>query len=224
MSKSRELSTKKTLLENAYSRLGGGSYVAFVDESYVIPEISNENASFYILTAYIAPVRLHSAVRDDLVAIVDDEYWHTTEAHVAGKGELIHDLCRYISEGGDDEAILIALKAPISDSVDGDEEARKACFASLLGELHSGARVPRTQLVVVEERRHQGQRAADVKAVKDIRATGAIGQIVVHFTSPSVERLLWVPDIVSFAQNHKERGVPSGYAAHLDGYIEVIPA
>ncbi|GAB2550514.1 hypothetical protein GCM10027033_03980 [Leucobacter ruminantium] len=42
------------------------------------------------------------------------------------------------------------------------------------------------------------------------------------FTSPAVETLLWVPDIVSFAQNHKERGSNIGYVAPLEPLLRII--
>ena len=45
----------------------------------------------------------------------------------------------------------------------------------------------------------------------------------VTFTSPSVEPLLWVPDIVAFAQSHLERGSDAGYAVPLAPLLRVVP-
>ena len=50
-----------------------------------------------------------------------------------------------------------------------------------------------------------------------------IGQMQVTFTLPSVEPLLWVPDIVAFAQSHLERGSDAGYAVPLAPLLRVVP-
>lgn len=224
MTPSRMDETRRRLLGSAYERLKDDSFVAFVDESYVVPENAHGSKTFYIATAYVAPVGIHEDVRADLAHIVDGDYWHTTEAHTAGNSEKIHELCAYISEAGPDEGFLLAIKSPMGEGGEADEEARVACLTALLSQLHSGTMVPRPALVVIEERRHQGQRAKDAKTIKAIRRDGLIGNMVVVFTSPSIESLLWVPDIVSFAQNHRERGIDTNYAEKLIPLLHVIPA
>ena len=57
-----------------------------------------------------------------------------------------------------------------------------------------------------------------------MRQAQVIGQMQVTSTSPSVEPLLWVPDIVSFAQNHRERGIDTRYSEKLEPLLRVIPA
>lgn len=56
-----------------------------------------------------------------------------------------------------------------------------------------------------------------------MRQAQVIGQMQVTFTSPSVEPLLWVPDIVAFAQSHLERGSDAGYAVPLAPLLRVVP-
>lgn len=214
--------TRLKLLQDAYQRLNEDSCVAFIDESYVIPENAHGDRTFYIATAYVAPVRLHEPVRRDLSQIVGRDYWHTSEAHLGGATETIHELCRYLAEAEEGEGFLLAIKTPIADVAGADELAREACLTSLLVTLHLGELVPHPALVVAEERRHQGQRARDLRTIKNIRRTGLIGQTQVIFTSPSVERLLWVPDIVSFAQSHYERGSSTGYVAPLQSLLRII--
>ena len=211
--------TRQRLLSDSYRRLQPDAHVAFVDESYVVPEIAHGARTFYIATAYVSPVRLHQAVRDDLGSIIGGSYWHTSEAHAAGDAETIHELCRYLAAAEDDEAFLLAVQSPIEDAPGSDELAREACLTALLGNLHEGQLTPRPSLVVAEERRHQGQRARDLRTVKMMRQAQLIGQMQVTFTSPSVEHLLWVPDIVAFAQSHHERGSDAAYVAPLEpGY------
>ena len=216
--------TRRRLLSSAYERLKDDSFVAFVDESYVVPENARGAKTFYIATAYVAPVGVHEGVRSDLAHIVDGTYWHTTEAHAAGDSEKIHELCAYISEAGPDEGFLLAIKSPVDEGNDADEDARVACLTALLSQLHLGTLVPRPALVVAEERKHQGQRAKDMRTVKAIRRDGLIGNMQVMFTSPSIESLLWVPDIVSFAQNHRERGIDTKYSEKLEPLLRMIPA
>ena len=215
--------TRRRLLSESYRRLRPDAHVAFVDESYVVPEVAHGAHTFYIATAYVSPVRLHQPVRDDLGSIVGGSYWHTSEAHAAGDAETIHELCRYLAAAEEDEAFLLAVQSPIEDAPGGDELAREACLTALLGNLHEGQLTPRPSLVVAEERRHQGQRARDLRTIKTMRQAQVIGQMQVTFTSPSVEPLLWVPDIVAFAQSHLERGSDAGYAVPLAPLLRVVP-
>jgi len=215
--------TRRRLLSDAYRRLRPEAHVAFVDESYVVPDVAHGARTFYIATAYVSPVRLHQPVRDDLGAIVDGSYWHTSEAHAAGRTATIHELCEYLAGAEDDEAFLLAVQSPIEDAPSGDELAREACLTALLASLHEGQLTPRPSLVVAEERRHQGQRARDLRTIKSMRQAQLIGQMQVMFTSPAVESLLWVPDIVAFAQSHHERGSNAGYVSPLEPLLRVVP-
>lgn len=214
--------TRLRLLQDAYRRLGADTHVAFVDESYVVPEVAHGGRTFYIATAYVSPVRLHEPVRRDLFEIVGGTYWHTNEAHGSGKARKIRELCEYLAEAEADESFLLAVKSPIEVMADGDERAREVCLTALLEALHRGDVSQRPSLVIAEERHHQRQRARDQRTVRSARRAQRIGQTQVLFTSPAVETLLWVPDIVSFAQNHKERGSNIGYVAPLEPLLRII--
>lgn len=149
-------------------------------------------------------------------------YWHTNEAHASGQAHKIREFCEYLAESDEREALLLAVKSPIEDVKGSDEFAREACLETLLEAMHRGTTSPRPALIIAEERRHQGQRARDQRTVKNLRRTGAIGQTQVLFTSPSAETLLWVPDIVAFAQSHKERGSNAGYVEPLEQLLSII--
>ena len=56
-----------------------------------------------------------------------------------------------------------------------------------------------------------------------ILVPGRSASTILTFTSPSVEPLLWVPDIVAFAQSHLERGSDAGYAVPLAPLLRVVP-
>lgn len=223
MAQSRTNETQRLIVESAYKRLKDDAFVAFVDESYVAPENAHGSKTFYIATAYVAQVKVHAGVRSDRNVIVGGTYWHTSESHAAGDSAKIQELCKYISDAGESEAFLLAIKTPIANVANTDEKAREECLTALLSQLHLGQLVPRPQLVVAEERRHGGQRNADERTIKAIRRQNLIGTMRVLFTSSSVESLLWVPDIVSFAQNHSERGIDTGYVEELEEMLHIIP-
>ena len=215
------LDIKAQLLARAYASCKSGQ-VAFIDESYVIPKHAG-TVSFYYAAAYVAPKSMHATIRQDLIDLVGGTYWHSTEAHrVEDRRPIIHDLCAYVGRGDDSEYVLLAVRSPIAeDDMDG-ESARALCLNALLGALHSRG----VSLAVVEERRHVKQRNRDESIVRDLRRAGEIGGMQVHFTTPSIEPLLWVPDVVAFAKSQDTRGNAFGYiegCAHKLFMLEVDP-
>jgi len=213
------IDTKRQLLARAYASCKS-THVAFIDESYVIPKHADA-VSFYYAAAYVAPMSAHADIRAELVDIVGGTYWHSTEAHQdEDRRPVIHELCAYVGAGDDSEYVVLAVRSPIDvDDKDG-EVARALCLNALLSDLYSRG----VALSVVEERRHTKQRNRDEIIVKDLRRANGIGRMQVHFTTPSIEPLLWVPDVVAFAQSHETRGNDFGYikgCAHKLFMLEV---
>lgn len=191
---------KRTQLQNAYAN-NRGAAVAFIDESYLGPsfDVQTPVTAFYLMTAYVIPVDLIEPMRGDLPEVVDANYWHSTNEHRDEAGrERIREFTRYVGEG--DEAVVVALQRPIEPTDTNGETARRACWQALLPALASGEHCDPISLAIFEERKYQSQRNADEMSVKQLRRDGLIPRTMqVLATSPSYERLLWLPDVVSFA-------------------------
>ncbi len=100
------------------------------------------------------------------------------------------------------ETCIIAFRVPVdADDHDG-EVARRACYRGLAVALTgggAGAWSP-VELLVLEERNQNNFRNKDRKNHKELIAEKRIPQPTrLLQTSPGVERLLWLPDLVSSA-------------------------
>lgn len=217
------------MLDRAYAE-NKQSHVAFIDESYLSPSLQlgqfkgNIADTFYVTTAYLVPCSKHEDIRADLASIVGGYFWHTTQAHQKGDHEQIEKLCTYIAEGGfADEHMIVSVKRPVDPS-DGDAEiARAECLGSLLAVFEKGTLAPAVSLMVYEERKYQKQRNADERLIKSLRADRTIARNTrVFAASPSYERLLWLPDIVAFAEYHRQTNSQFRYGDPFADQIRYI--
>lgn len=211
--------TKQMIVANAYLN-DGGEAVAFIDESYLAPsfEIASKSSPFYLMTAYVIPRADLASMRSDLEEDFGS-FWHSTQEHRSGEGrERIRAFATYV--GGGDEAIIVSLLCPV-DEADGDAEgARAKCFSELLSALSSGEHCPRVTLAVFEERKFMNQRAADGATVKAAYRDGVIPRgFRVLPTSPSIEPLLWLPDVVSFALYQRQARTGFDYANAFEARV-----
>lgn len=213
---------RELLLSQAYAN-NTGDVVAFIDESYLAPSFGFPGATtFYLAAAYVIPIEDLDTIRSDLPGVVDSTFWHSTEAHQSEVGrERIAHLISYIAEG--DETIIVAAKNPI-DASDGDGEiARQQCLTELLSVLSSGLVCDPVSLAILEERKFGSQKAADQKTITLARAGGHIDRHMrVLPTSPSAERLLWLPDVVAFALYRQWAGAQGDYVGPISDRVRLI--
>lgn len=191
-------------LSEAY-RNNAGTHVAFVDESYLAPGFAGgaQTSPFYVMTAYVIPVPDLDIMRRDIIDISGRRFWHSTQAHQSRDGrEKLRELTRYIGEGT--EPLVVSVLLETFGALFDAENAREACFCRLLDSLARGEHCAPVSLVVFEERKHQTDRNFDARIVSRARAQGLVPRSMhVMPMSPSVEPLLWLPDVVSFAVNHQ---------------------
>jgi len=211
--------TQQGILATAYKN-DGGDAVAYIDESYLAPsfDIKSKSQPFYLMTAYVVPKSDLDTMRDDL-SNEFGSFWHSTQEHQSEEGRArIGAFASYVAEGR--EAIIVSLLCPVDES-DGDaEKARAECFSALLNALASGEHCGRVTLAVFEERKYQNQRSADLATVKAAIRDKVIPRgLRVLPTSPSVECLLWLPDLVSFALYQRQAQTGFDYAS---GFSERI--
>lgn len=188
------------MVEEAYRRCRGP--VAYLDESYQVSDpVVAPAETFYIFTAVIVAFEQMSELREGLGDIAHSGRWHTTEALLSDSGRAkTRDMLKFLGHGP--ETCVIAFRVPVdADDHDG-EAARRACYRGLAVALTgggAGAWSP-VELLVLEERNQNNFRNKDRKNHKELIAEKRIPQPTrLLQTSPGVERLLWLPDLVSSA-------------------------
>lgn len=216
-----EKDTRQRLLDKAYAENTGG-LVAYIDESYQAPSFGFPTTPFYVATAYLIPVSDLDLIRSDLPHVTESTYWHSTQSHQTADGqERIRNLIKYISEGS--ETIIVAVKNPIPPDDPDGERARRECLTELLSALSTGQFCEPVVLAILEERKLGAQRNADARTVTLARNSGRIARNMRALTtSPSVERLLWLPDVVSFALYRQNAGHHDDYAKPLARHVRII--
>lgn len=193
-------SAKGDLVANAYARTKGP--IAFLDESYQAPDpVITHDTTFYIFTAVIVQQEEMDELRDGLVTIAEDTWWHTTDALLEEEGRLkTRDMLEFLAEGY--EACVIAHQVPVGPADHNAEVARRACYRGLAIELAAGAegKWDPVELLVLEERNQMNFRNKDRKNHSELVSAGAVPRNTrLLQTSPKFERLLWLPDLVSSA-------------------------
>lgn len=192
--------TMRDTLAEAYTRTRGP--VAYLDESYQAPDpvITTAN-TFYIFTAVVVHHEDMDELRKGLEDIAGGRYWHTRDALAATKGrQQTEDMLGFLADGS--EACVIAHRVPV-DATDHDaEQARRACYRGMAMELARGAegKWDPVELLVLEQRNQKNFRNKDRKNHSELVAEAKIPRHTRQIqVSPSLERLLWLPDVVSMA-------------------------
>lgn len=185
------------LLAKAYQRAPGG-YIAFLDESF---ELQADRPTFYLMSAVVTHRDQLDPLRNGLLNLVGDRYWHTTESLLTGDGrQQAVEVAQYLGDENGTEVCIVSCRMPLGDG--GGDAARSACFGQLAASLCTGAHplASEVHLMVLEQRETQHERSFDTKIVKDLRAEKVIcRQCQLKQASPRDEKLLWLPDLVSSA-------------------------
>jgi hypothetical protein len=190
----------RAIVEDAYRRSRGP--VAFLDESYQVPDPNIAPAeTFYIFTAVIVTFDQMDELREGLAEIAESTWWHTTQALLEDDGRTkTREMLEFLAEGH--ETCIIAFQVPVDGQDHDGEAARRACYRGLAIELAAGranAWAP-VDLFVLEERNQNNFRTKDKLNHKELISEKQIPQPTrLLQTSPAVERLLWLPDLVSSA-------------------------
>lgn len=191
------------MLGDAYTQ-NKGKPVAYVDETYRARSDKPGETPFYLFTAVIVAAADRPGLTADLRNIVGGGYWHTTEQLKDDRNHpKVLELCQYLGEGS--EPCVIACKME-DEHGDGDaEEMRRSCMITLLGALWSGGDGwPAVELTILERRSETKQVSADQHTMTLARSQEVVGRFArLVQVSPSLEPLLWLPDLVSSATRQK---------------------
>jgi hypothetical protein len=186
------------------------------DSGYVVP--------FYAVTAFVVPAKDQENIRRDLLEIVGAPYWHSTNANQSEEGRAkLEELAAYIAEGT--EPIIISSQMPVDADDVGSERARAACLTTLTASLHQGNHCDPVRLFVLERRQDLKRRNRDSYTFTQARKSGTLSESTQTLqVSPTHERLLWLPDIVSYAYYRKIGAGQPGLFSHVENMVTHISA
>jgi hypothetical protein len=195
-----KLNGAQSIVADAYCRTRGP--VAYLDESYqTVNPVVAPAETFYIFTAVVVHHDQMTELREGLGQIAESTWWHTTESllHEDGRGKT-KDMLEFLAEGP--ETCMIAFRVPVGETDHDGEEARRVCYRGLAIELAAGrsnAWDP-VDLFVLEERSQNNLRSRDKRNHNELINEKQVPRNTrLLQTSPSAERLLWLPDLVSSA-------------------------
>ncbi|MFV8233961.1 hypothetical protein [Mycolicibacterium fortuitum] len=185
------------VLEKAYANTAGA--VAYLDETFHHGE--SGAARFYVFTAVVVERTEMSLLRDELRAIADGTFWHTTDELLTEDGrKKASAMLQFLGEG--EEVCVIAHHSRVDDADEDLEDARRACLQGVASTLSTGAAplAGPIDLMVLEERNPKNRSNLDRKNIAAMRAGGLIHRSMqAVLTLPRYEHLLWLPDVVSSA-------------------------
>ncbi|MGL5928848.1 MAG: hypothetical protein ACRCY8_07935 [Dermatophilaceae bacterium] len=208
------------VVQQHYQRNGEGP-VAFVDETY---SAQPGHANFYVMSAVVVRAKERDGLREDLDNLVEEGYWHTSEALRTADGQ---DRTLRLLGCLDEtyEACVIIHKTTVHTGDTDGESARQECLGRLLEALFradSGTHDP-VRLVVMEERRERRQNNNDRRTRAQLISSGRIdGTLRLLSVSPGADHLLWLPDLVCSAYRQKLLGRSSELLAQVELLTTVV--
>lgn len=190
----------RDMLKDAYARTRGP--VAYLDESYQAPDpVVSPGKTFYIFTAVVVHPEDMDELRKGLETIAGGTWWHTNKALLATEGrQKTRHMLEFLADGS--EACVIAHQVPVEASDHDAEQARRACYRGMAVELAHGSegKWDPVELLVLEERNQKNFRNKDRKNHSELVTEAKVPRQTRQLQiSPSFERLLWLPDVVSMA-------------------------
>jgi hypothetical protein len=195
--------------------------VAYLDESYRGP--AEPGRRFYILTAVVVEASERDDLRDGIVEIAGDDYWHTTDQIRSQAGmKRAMEMLDFLNQG--EEVCVVSIARSI-DANDRDlESARRESLNALLPSLAGGSnrRAP-VRLAMLEQRGGDTQRKNDSHTRTLLTQRGALDRnFRMMQTSPRHEHLLWLPDLVCSSVRRTFVQQRSDMLEHIEQSIEYL--
>jgi len=207
-----EVVALKKQLDHAYSR--NRLPVAFIDESY---QSEREGRPFYLTSASIVNPELIIECRASCFELAEGSWWHTTVAFQDGKRKSIAGFLNHLKITDIENFSCIQLDIKDNDL----EHARRECLLQLSKKLEEFG----CGLLVIERRQNQSARRSDTAVFS---AAASHGYISKHLrliqSTPSIEKLLWLPDVLSWSLRRHLAVNDSSWISMLDGDLTIIDA
>ena len=184
----RTLESGRRLLESYYKQQRRP--VAFIDESFRGSE-RPADFPFYLLSAVLVDWSALSNIRAGFIEFVGSDYWHTSQANKNKQYGIIEKFADHVATNS--SGALVALQLDLSS--DNMEIARREAMLQLAEQLsYSGC-----NLAVYEQRNTRGRNSSDASVFNRARKSQVLsGAITLVGSRPSIEPLLWAPDLLSW--------------------------
>lgn len=190
----RELELKAEALQEIYLR--GSGPVAFLDETYGT-SADAEQQPFYLLTAVMVDRDKLDAHRSTLHAFESKPgFFHATEQFRENPDRITHFL-KHINASPVDSVVTVQTQIKGNDK----DQARDDCLVRMAYELSKGGSPVQSFIVEsLNQRSDPFRNHYDQVTVAGAKERGLLHrEMAVHHASPYEERLLWLPDVVSWA-------------------------
>lgn len=212
---------EKQALEIAY-RQNGDQPIAYLDETYNISPQHDE--IYYVMTAVVVEADQRNFLRDGLRSIAESSYWHTSEKARTEEGrKQVIEMLEYLAFPEGKERVIVSCQMSIAPEDSNGEKARRKTLTRLLEFLNSGgACCGKVNYCVLERRFARWMQNADASTLKIARQAGKVdGEARLAQFSPSVEVLLWLPDLVASAYRWNILG-NSAYFKIIEDMTEIL--
>ena len=190
----RDLVLSSEELDHFYQR--GKSPVAFIDETLGTSNDEHEQP-FYLMTAVVVEREDLQNLRGTLEKYATEPgYFHATKQYGVDS-QKIKDFLQHINNSPVESVVTVQTTV----QNDNYEQARDDCLVRLAFELDRGAD-PVQHLIVesLNQSSHPGRNHKDQLVLQESANRGVIGsEMSISHTSPYKEKLLWLPDVVSWA-------------------------
>lgn len=190
----RDLVLSREELTDLYER--GKSPVAFIDETLGTSNDEHEQP-FYLITAVVVEREDLESLRGTLEAFATEpNYFHATKQYSIDS-QRIKDFLQHINKSPVESLVTVQTTVQNGDL----EQARNDCLVRLAFELDRGSD-PVQHLIVesLNQSSHPGRNHKDQLVLQESANRGVIGsEMSISHTSPYKEKLLWLPDVVSWA-------------------------
>jgi hypothetical protein len=192
--------------------------LAFMDASFMSP--AQDPDSFYILGAVVVEKTKVFSLRNQIRAIVADDYFHATEF---GRKDFGRQIIRQLADllARETRCVLVVMEQ--LDKADKDAEAaRELVTRRMFAEL-SDSEIYLTGTVVYERRMRSGQDLSDRRIFKTLKARGLPGsKLNVVGVATKQEPLLWAPDLLCWAFRQAYREENPSYFQQLKKTAKII--
>jgi len=205
-----EVVALKKQLDHAYSR--NRLPVAFIDESY---RAESEGFPFYLVSAVVIDFIHVAKIRDLCHKISEESWWHTTAAYQNKWTEKIEGFLGLLAKDPITNVSSIQMEIPNNNL----EHARREC----LHQISKYLELLGCGLVVIEGRQSQSARRADTSVFSVAAGQNYISKhLKLIQSTPSVEQLLWLPDILSWSLRRFFAVNDARWISRLDGSVSLI--
>jgi hypothetical protein len=168
-----------------------------VDETSLTRPYKRGDRTFYATAAVTFARESLDMIRDELLEIAGDDYWHATEAYSLGRYDQIIEMAEHVRSSA--VRGIVAVEMPLTEG-GSDDDARETCIAALATEITKGTGDGMTRLIVAERNKKNKLNNYDQATLHSLRkARDIYKDVSLYHASMRDEPLLWAADLAAWS-------------------------